>query len=92
MSKILTFFFFFFFFFFLALVLSTYVARPLPANTQESNSHMPFPSNPPTTSLSEESSMDIDGGCMGLGSEECLMKRSMVAHTDYIYTQDVSGP
>ncbi|CAN6675729.1 unnamed protein product [Malus baccata var. baccata] len=27
--------------------------------------------------------------CKDLNSEECLMKRSMVAHTDYIYTQDI---
>ncbi|KAL5759285.1 hypothetical protein ACOSQ2_018123 [Xanthoceras sorbifolium] len=86
MSKILT-----FFFFLALLVFSTTKARPLPAKTwQPSNPHMPFPSNP-IGSSSEESSMD-DDGCRGLASEECLMRRSMVAHTDYIYTQDVNGP
>lgn len=33
---------------------------------------------------------DDDDACKGLKSEECLMRRSMVAHTDYIYTQDIS--
>nr|XP_010929855.1 phytosulfokines [Elaeis guineensis] len=26
-------------------------------------------------------------GCEGLSDEECLMRRTLVAHTDYIYTQ-----
>lgn len=33
-----------------------------------------------------------DGSCKGIGSEKCLIRRSMLAHTDYIYTQDVKGP
>ncbi|KAM1520916.1 hypothetical protein COP1_011267 [Malus domestica] len=42
----------------------------------------------------EEGSLDGEADCKGLNSEECLMRRSMVAHTDYIYTQDISptGP
>lgn len=28
-----------------------------------------------------------DENCEGLGEEECLMRRTLVAHTDYIYTQ-----
>ncbi|WOK91684.1 hypothetical protein Cni_G00375 [Canna indica] len=26
-------------------------------------------------------------GCEGVGEDECLMRRTMVANTDYIYTQ-----
>ena len=33
-----------------------------------------------------------DDDCRGLGSEECLIRRSTLAHTDYIYTQDVGRP
>ncbi|KAJ6983904.1 hypothetical protein NC653_026662 [Populus alba x Populus x berolinensis] len=41
----------------------------------------------------EESSSNDDGSCSGLESaEECLIRRSMADHTDYIYTQDISGP
>ena len=41
----------------------------------------------------EESSINDDGSCSGLESaEECLIRRSMADHTDYIYTQDISGP
>ncbi|GMN34270.1 hypothetical protein TIFTF001_004603 [Ficus carica] len=29
---------------------------------------------------------DIES-CEGVGEEECLMRRTLVAHTDYIYTQ-----
>ncbi|KAJ0096044.1 hypothetical protein Patl1_16604 [Pistacia atlantica] len=42
-------------------------------------------------SSSEESSID-DIDCTGPGSEECMMRRSMVDHTDYIYTEDVNQP
>ncbi|XP_057981582.1 phytosulfokines-like [Malania oleifera] len=31
-----------------------------------------------------------DESCEGLGEEECLKKRSLEAHLDYIYTQDVN--
>ncbi|CAD5180310.1 unnamed protein product [Musa acuminata subsp. malaccensis] len=27
-------------------------------------------------------------GCEGVGADECLMRRSLAAHTDYIYTQE----
>ncbi|KVI08938.1 phytosulfokines 3-like [Cynara cardunculus var. scolymus] len=30
---------------------------------------------------------EIEEGCKGIGEEECLMRRSLVAHLDYIYTQ-----
>ncbi|URD71947.1 Phytosulfokine precursor protein (PSK) [Musa troglodytarum] len=29
----------------------------------------------------------MDEGCRGVGVEECLMRRTLAAHTDYIYTQ-----
>ncbi|KAF9621124.1 hypothetical protein IFM89_016618 [Coptis chinensis] len=31
--------------------------------------------------------MEVDQSCEGIGEEECLMRRTLVAHTDYIYTQ-----
>lgn len=31
---------------------------------------------------------DNGEGCGGLNEEECLMRRTLVAHTDYIYSQD----
>ncbi|XP_074572347.1 phytosulfokines-like [Curcuma longa] len=30
----------------------------------------------------------LDEECGGEGEEECLMRRTLVAHTDYIYTQN----
>ncbi|KAI3519360.1 hypothetical protein L1887_08409 [Cichorium endivia] len=30
----------------------------------------------------------IEEGCEGIGEEECLMRRTLVAHIDYIYTQN----
>nr|Q9FS10.1 RecName: Full=Phytosulfokines; Contains: RecName: Full=Phytosulfokine-alpha; Short=PSK-alpha; Short=Phytosulfokine-a; Contains: RecName: Full=Phytosulfokine-beta; Short=PSK-beta; Short=Phytosulfokine-b; Flags: Precursor [Asparagus officinalis]BAB20706.1 preprophytosulfokine [Asparagus officinalis] len=29
-----------------------------------------------------------DEACEGVGEEECLMRRTLTAHVDYIYTQD----
>ncbi|OAY31206.1 phytosulfokines [Manihot esculenta] len=40
----------------------------------------------------EESDISDDGCCSGLESEECLTRRFMAEHTDYIYTQDITGP
>ncbi|EXB44940.1 Phytosulfokines 1 [Morus notabilis] len=40
----------------------------------------------------ETNYMDDIDECKSLESEEkCLIRRSMVAHTDYIYTQDIDG-
>ena len=35
----------------------------------------------------EEEKLDVEETCDGIGEEECLMRRTLVAHTDYIYTQ-----
>ncbi|KAA8531543.1 hypothetical protein F0562_006252 [Nyssa sinensis] len=29
----------------------------------------------------------VDESCEGMGEEECLMRRTLAAHVDYIYTQ-----
>ncbi|RDX78722.1 Phytosulfokines 3, partial [Mucuna pruriens] len=34
-----------------------------------------------------EEKLDMEENCDGIGEEECLMRRTLVAHTDYIYTQ-----
>ncbi|KAK9934883.1 hypothetical protein M0R45_022012 [Rubus argutus] len=85
-------------FFLLAILLSKLEARPIPAapNLPLSDPNL-SPSSIPVTSSSSSSSPkgenlggDDDDTCKGLNSEDCLMRRSMVAHTDYIYTQDIS--
>lgn len=40
----------------------------------------------------QESSFTDEDECKGLDGEECLIKRSLVAHTDYIYAQRNVGP
>ncbi|GMH14858.1 hypothetical protein Nepgr_016699 [Nepenthes gracilis] len=62
----------------------TYAARPEPSLRR--------------TSPAESQHRDIDGvagefvddneTCAGVNEEECLMRRTLVAHTDYIYTQN----
>ncbi|KAE8682805.1 Phytosulfokine [Hibiscus syriacus] len=32
--------------------------------------------------------VDIDENCEEVGKEECLMRRTLAAHVDYIYTQN----
>ncbi|KAJ8640768.1 hypothetical protein MRB53_017462 [Persea americana] len=39
-----------------------------------------------------EVNMDVGEGCEGVGEEECLMRRTLAAHTDYIYTQKENNP
>ncbi|KAK8657522.1 hypothetical protein V6N13_035753 [Hibiscus sabdariffa] len=64
------------------LLLSTAKPRPLP-NTEELQ-NLPF--------SSPESMSFIDGDCGGLNDEECMVRRSLAAHTDYIYTQENDAP
>ncbi|ESQ45556.1 hypothetical protein EUTSA_v10010875mg [Eutrema salsugineum] len=58
----------------------TYAARLTPTMT--------------TASSREDTVKEIEGdkveeeSCKGLGEEECLTRRTLVAHTDYIYTQN----
>ncbi|KAK1423438.1 hypothetical protein QVD17_18741 [Tagetes erecta] len=58
-------------FFVLSVALST--ARPEPITT--------------TTTTAPSKGDEVEEGCEGIGEEECLMRRTLVAHLDYIYTQ-----
>ncbi|GMI99847.1 phytosulfokine 4 precursor [Hibiscus trionum] len=60
-------------------------ARPLP-NTEEQQADQNLPFSSP------ESISFIDGECGGLNDEECMIRRSLAAHTDYIYTQENDAP
>ncbi|XVF17490.1 hypothetical protein REPUB_Repub10bG0127200 [Reevesia pubescens] len=35
----------------------------------------------------EQSTEAVEDSCEGVGEEECLMRRTLAAHIDYIYTQ-----
>ncbi|KAI7727357.1 hypothetical protein M8C21_003503 [Ambrosia artemisiifolia] len=35
----------------------------------------------------ETAKIEIEEGCEGINEDECLMRRTLVAHIDYIYTQ-----
>ncbi|KAK7390988.1 hypothetical protein VNO78_19254 [Psophocarpus tetragonolobus] len=54
----------------------TYAARPIPASSSITQHGV----------LADEK-LDVEETCDGIGEEECLMRRTLVAHTDYIYTQ-----
>ncbi|XP_042500716.1 phytosulfokines 3-like [Macadamia integrifolia] len=63
----------------------TYAARP--------DSVLPNHNSPVETKNvdpeANNAAHEVDS-CKGLGEEECLMTRSLDAHTDYIYTQDIN--
>ncbi|KAM6571907.1 hypothetical protein CsatA_015987 [Cannabis sativa] len=46
----------------------------------------------PSLSTDQKTGLE-EGGCNGglESEEECLIRRSMAAHADYIYTQDIHG-
>ncbi|XP_039137374.1 phytosulfokines-like [Dioscorea cayenensis subsp. rotundata] len=47
------------------------------------------PSDPKTTKevVEKASPEAVEESCEGVGDEECLMRRTLSAHIDYIYTQ-----
>ncbi|KAG6502523.1 hypothetical protein ZIOFF_034807 [Zingiber officinale] len=42
----------------------------------------------PWRSDEQQKTEALDEECAGEGEEECLMRRTLAAHTDYIYTQN----
>ncbi|KAL4281901.1 hypothetical protein GQ457_03G011420 [Hibiscus cannabinus] len=61
---------------------STAQTRPLSTNNGQQTDN---PQTPFSQKLQESSY--IDDVCKGLDGEDCLVNRSLSAHTDYIYTQ-----
>ncbi|KAL9667790.1 hypothetical protein QQ045_002158 [Rhodiola kirilowii] len=63
-----------------------------PSEVNKSVTHTLTSKSSPLTKDGEEGMLEEDDECSGL-EMECLRRRSMVAHTDYIYTQDINnGP
>ncbi|KAF8406181.1 hypothetical protein HHK36_008261 [Tetracentron sinense] len=54
----------------------SYAARPEPALPMKTQHE-----------VAEVENVEVDEGCEGVGEDECLMRRTLVANTDYIYTQ-----
>ncbi|KAK7263269.1 hypothetical protein RJT34_30856 [Clitoria ternatea] len=50
--------------------------RPEPSSHKESMAKTP-----------NQSVEAVDESCEGVGEDECLMRRTLAAHVDYIYTQ-----
>ncbi|XP_061354635.1 phytosulfokines-like [Gastrolobium bilobum] len=66
-------------FFFLFLTL-TYAGRPVPSSSNVISNNIQH-------GVLEEEIANIEETCESSGEEECLMRRTLAAHTDYIYTQ-----
>ncbi|KAK6939746.1 Phytosulfokine [Dillenia turbinata] len=67
----------------LLLFVLSYAARPRPVLYGDS----PAPADNLRQAVKEETEVD-DRVCEELDKEECLMRRTLVAHLDYIYSQD----
>ncbi|KAL1317062.1 hypothetical protein HN51_069177 [Arachis hypogaea] len=72
--------------FFSFLLTLAYAGRPAPATAPGSASCFDVSSNIQNEVLEEKDT------CEGMGKEECLMRRTLAAHIDYIYTQKKQKP
>ncbi|RDX79891.1 Phytosulfokines 3, partial [Mucuna pruriens] len=54
----------------------TLSARPEPALDRE-----------PLVAIQHQDVVEVDESCEGIKDDECLMRRTLAAHIDYIYTQ-----
>ncbi|KAL6964145.1 hypothetical protein U1Q18_035204 [Sarracenia purpurea var. burkii] len=60
----------------------TCAARPGPA----------FHDVTPANTEHGDAEVEFEESCEGVGDEECLMRRTLAAHVDYIYTQKQKQP
>nr|XP_043607255.1 phytosulfokines 3 [Erigeron canadensis] len=51
------------------------------------SSARPEPTTNNVATKAPNTGVEIEEGCEGIGEQECLMRRTLVAHLDYIYTQ-----
>ncbi|XP_052194403.1 phytosulfokines-like [Diospyros lotus] len=68
----------------LLFVLTPAAARPVPA----------FPGDAQAAKTQHEvvDGAELEESCQGVGEEECLIRRTLTAHLDYIYTQKQKQP
>ncbi|XVE85668.1 hypothetical protein DITRI_Ditri17bG0109300 [Diplodiscus trichospermus] len=71
----------------LLLLLSAAQSRPLSTSIrqQADDERQNIPFSSPESRLNDDE-------CQGVDGEECLIRRSLAAHTDYIYTQENDAP
>ncbi|XP_022726912.1 phytosulfokines-like [Durio zibethinus] len=73
---------------FLVLALLLLSAAPSTPLSTTNGQHADDPQIP----FSSPESSFIDDECKSLDGEECQIRRSLAAHTDYIYTQENNAP
>ncbi|OWM75851.1 phytosulfokines-like [Punica granatum] len=81
----------------LLLLLLLHLTSPAHARDISTISSKPsLPDFPPSAHQENAVTGDLismmEDECRRLGSEECIVKRFMLEHTDYIYTQDLPKP
>ncbi|XP_031115273.1 phytosulfokines-like [Ipomoea triloba] len=59
-----------------------------------SSASRPLPESREATTLNktQHEVIEKEESCKGVGEEECLMRRTLAAHLDYIYTQKENKP
>ncbi|XP_074557209.1 phytosulfokines-like [Curcuma longa] len=63
------------------------IALLLFASLAEAARHEPADPANAQQQVGESESEEMEEGCEQVGEDECLMRRTLAAHTDYIYTQ-----
>ncbi|MBA0862788.1 hypothetical protein Goshw_012921 [Gossypium schwendimanii] len=78
------------FFFLTLLLVSTlsFAARSGPAFSNQSPTKTQAKGITVVETEVEQSTEAVEDSCQGVGEEECLMRRTLAAHVDYIYTQN----
>ncbi|XP_068316275.1 phytosulfokines-like [Pyrus communis] len=71
----------------LFLTLSGTMARPLLSSSSSSSSDVSAMKVQPELKDVEVEKAMVEESCDGVGEDECLMRRTLAAHIDYIYTQ-----
>ncbi|KAK4777564.1 hypothetical protein SAY87_017751 [Trapa incisa] len=72
-------------FFMVALILSSTISQAVGARPDPAS---PMPEvDSRNEGVEDDKAMEVEASCEGMGEDECLMRRTLVAHIDYLYTQ-----
>ncbi|KAJ8768942.1 hypothetical protein K2173_023937 [Erythroxylum novogranatense] len=59
----------------------TYAIRPVPAFSGATLTEIEYGHE------EKEEQVQVEESCVGAGEDECLLRRSLAAHLDYVYTE-----
>ncbi|KAJ8769009.1 hypothetical protein K2173_024004 [Erythroxylum novogranatense] len=59
----------------------TFAIRPVPAFSEATRTEIEY------GDVEKEEQVHVEESCVGVGEDECLLRRSLTAHLDYVYTK-----